>query len=86
MNFTLLAVSVDGTRLPEFQRHTSGQVPFPVLMDVGGLVTNRYQVHHVPTVVIIGPDGTVRFTASGYPGNHVVLRELRKIGPARSGN
>jgi peroxiredoxin len=79
MNFTLLAVSVDGTRLSEFQRHTSGAVPFPVLLDVSGVVTAHYQVRHVPTVVIIGPDGTVRFTADGYPGNFVVLRELRKI-------
>ena len=40
-----------------------------------------YRVHHVPTVVILGPDGVVRFTAYGYPGNSVVLRELRKIAP-----
>ena len=39
----------------------------------------RYRVHHVPTVVILGPDSVVRFTAYGYPGNSVVLRELRKI-------
>jgi len=83
MNFTLLAASVDGTRLSEFQRRTAGTaigaVPFPVLMDVGGQVSARYRVRHVPTVVIIGPDGTVRFTADGYPGNFVILRELRKI-------
>ncbi len=79
MNFTLLAASVDGTRLSEFQRRTSGAVPFPVLMDVGGGVSARYHVRHVPTVVIIGPDGVVRFTADGYPGNFVILRELRKI-------
>lgn len=79
MNFTLLAASVDGTRLSEFQHRTAGIVPFPVLMDVGGQVTAHYRVRHVPTVVIIAPDGTVRFTADGYPGNFVILRELRKI-------
>ena len=79
MSFTLLAASVDGTRLSEFQRHTAGAVPFPVLMDVGGQVTDRYRVRHVPTVVIIAPDGTVRFAVAGYPGNFVVLRELRRI-------
>ncbi len=79
MNFSLLAASVDGTRLPEFQHRTAGIVPFPVLMDVGGQVTAHYHVRHVPTVVIIGPDGTVRFTADGYPGNFVILHELRKI-------
>ncbi len=79
MNFRLVAVSVDGTRLSEFTRRTGGNVPFPVLLDGGGLVSSRYRVRHVPTVVIIGPDGVVRFTAYGYPGNHVIVRELRKI-------
>gem|GEM_PF-657913 len=79
LGFRLVAVSVDGTRLSEFARRTGGTVPFPVLLDGGGRVSARYRVHHVPTVVILGPDGVVRFTAYGYPGNSVVLRELRKI-------
>ena len=81
LNFHLVAVSVDGTRLSEFARRTGGSVPFPVLLDAGGRVSARCRVHHVPTVVILGPDGIVRFTACGYPGNSVVLRELRKIAP-----
>ena len=80
MKFTLLAASVDGTRLSEFQRRPAGAVPFPVLMDVGGQVSARYTVRHVPTVVIIDPQGVVRYTSDGYPGNFVILRELRKIG------
>ncbi len=80
MGFRLVAVSVDGTRLAEFQRLTGGQVPFPVLLDAGGAVSRRYAVRHVPTVVILDGAGRVRFVASGYPGNAVVLRELRKIG------
>ena len=79
LGFRLVAVSVDGTRLSEFAHRTGGTVPFPVLLDGGGRVSARYRVHHVPTVVILGPDGVVRFTAYGYPGNSVVLRELRKI-------
>ena len=79
LGFRLVAVSVDGTRLSEFARRTGGTVPFPVLLDGGGRVSARYRVHHVPTVVILGPDGVVRFTTYGYPGNSVVLRELRKI-------
>jgi peroxiredoxin len=80
LDFRLLAVSVDGTRLPEFRRRTGGgNVPFPVLADVGGAVCARYKVTHVPTVVIIDRVGRVRYTASGYPGNYVVLRELRRL-------
>lgn len=80
LGFRLVAVSVDGTRLPEFQTRTSGgKVPFPVLMDSGGQVRTQYGVAHVPTVVIIDRVGRVRYTACGYPGNYVVLRELRKL-------
>ena len=79
LSFRLVAVSVDGTRLSEFERQAGGAVPFPVLLDGGGRISARYRVHHVPTVVIVGPDGIVRFTAYGYPGNYVILRELRKI-------
>ena len=80
LGFRLVALSVDGTRLGEFQNRTGGgQVPFPVLMDIGGQVRTRYGVAHVPTVVIIDRAGRVRYTAYGYPGNYVVLRELRKL-------
>ena len=83
MNFRLVAVSVDGTRLSEFARRAGTAALFPVLLDAGGRVSARYRVHHVPTLVIIGPDGVVRFTAYGYPGNAVVLREMRKITPGK---
>ena len=66
---------------PLFANGTTSTVPFPVLLDGGGRVSARYRVHHVPTVVILGPDGIVRFTAYGYPGNSVVLWELWKIVP-----
>src|SRR5205807_9227887 len=80
LGFRLVTISVDGTRLPEFRHRTGGsKTPFPVLLDVGGQVCARYKVAHVPTVVIIDGAGRVRYTASGYPGNHVVLRELRKL-------
>jgi peroxiredoxin len=80
LGFRLIAISVDGTRLPAFRARTGGgQVPFPVLTDVGGAVGARYNVAHVPTVVIIDRVGRVRYSASGYPGNHVILSELRKL-------
>ena len=79
MNFRLVAVSVDGARRTEFDHRTGGSVPFPVLLDGGGRISRRYSVHHVPTVVIVDPDGIVRFTAYGYPGNQVILHELRRI-------
>lgn len=83
MDFQIVAVSVDGARRTEFNRRTGGVVPFPVLLDGGGRTSRRYSVHHVPTVVIVDPDGVVRFTAYGYPGNQVILHELRRIASER---
>jgi peroxiredoxin len=86
LGFRLIAISVDGTRLPEFRARTGGgHVPFPVLTDVGGAVCARYKIAHVPTVVIVDQTGRVQYTASGYPGNHVILRELRKLASATNG-
>jgi len=78
--FTIAAASVDGTRYPEFQRLTHDSLPFPVMMDVGGKVSQLYQIGHVPTVVIIDAAGVVRYTHYGYPGNDAVLSAVRKIG------
>lgn len=79
-HFKLLAISVDGTRLPVFEHNTAGQnIPFPVLLDTGSTVSKAYNVAHVPTVIILDPSGKVRFSTYGYPGNHVLLSELRKI-------
>jgi peroxiredoxin len=79
MGFQLLAVSVDGKRLPEFLKRTKGKVPFPVLLDPGGKVSAQYGIAHVPTVVILDREGRARSVRFGYPGNHVVLSELRKL-------
>lgn len=79
LDFRLVTISVDGTRLQEFLKRTRGDVPFPVLLDVGGKVSAAYQVAHVPTVIIVDGEGRVRFVKSGYPGNHVILGEVRKV-------
>ena len=86
-HFRLLAISIDGTRVPVFERDTSGQkIPFPVLLDTGSNVSRSYGVRHVPTVVILDKEGKVRYSAYGYPGNHVLISELRKIESAGAQN
>ncbi|BDI29588.1 thiol:disulfide interchange protein [Capsulimonas corticalis] len=79
LGFRLVAVSVDGARLPEFQRSAHGGVPFPVLLDDQKQVSAQYHIAHVPTVVIVDRAGKVRYTARAYPGNYAILAELRKI-------
>jgi len=79
-NFRIVAVSVDGMRLQEFRRRHPTPLPFPVLLDVGAATSRRYGIAHVPTVVILDPQGRVRYVHSGYPGNAVVLSQIRRIG------
>jgi peroxiredoxin len=78
LGFKLVAVSVDGTRLSEFDNH-KGTITFPVLLDVGGKTRTSYTVRHVPTVIIIDKNGIVRYVKSGYPGNDAVLSMVRKL-------
>ncbi len=79
LGFDLVAISVDGTRVPEFEGRTREPLPFPVALDVGQRVSHLYHVAHVPTVIVLDGTGRVRFTHVGYPGNHVLLSELRRL-------
>jgi peroxiredoxin len=78
LGFKMVAVSVDGTRVQEFERLTHGSVPFPVLLDVGGKLSAACNVHHVPTVVVIDAAGIVRYTCVGFPGVDPILHEIRR--------
>ena len=79
LGFRIAAISVDGTRLPEFDRSDSQRAPFPVLLDIGGLATDAYAVHNVPTVVLLDSDGVVRYRCIAWPGKQTVLNQLRKL-------
>ena len=84
MGFRLVAVSVDGTRLREFMNITNGNLPFPVLLDGGASVSQRFRIAHVPTVIILDGAGKIRYRTFGYPGNDVVLHEITRIAAANS--
>jgi len=79
LNFRIVAVSVDGTRIPEFHPRATSDLSFPVLLDVGGRVTASYHVEHVPTVVLMDAEGRVRYTCVAWPGNQVILNHLREL-------
>lgn len=79
LGFALVAVSVDGTRVPEFTRQRGTPTPFPVLLDMQSIVSHAYGVAHVPTVVILDGQGRVRYTHIGYPGNDAVRSVLRRL-------
>lgn len=79
LGFSLVAVSVDGTRVPEFTRQRGTPTPFPVLLDMQSVVSQAYGVAHVPTVVILDGQGRVRYTHIGYPGDDAVRSVLRRL-------
>jgi len=79
LDFEVLAVSVDGTRMHTYRSHEPQGVPFPVALDHGGAVTRAYGVQKVPTVLVVDAHGVVRYRASGYPGNGPILAVLRRL-------
>ena len=52
------------------------QLPFPLVIDVGREIGEKYGVTTVPTIVVIDADGVVRNLHQGYPGNALLGREL----------
>lgn len=79
LGFSLVTVSVDGTRVPEFVRQRGTPVPFPALLDIGGEVSRVYGITHVPTVVVLDAQGRVCYAHTGYPGNDALLSVLRRL-------
>lgn len=62
---TLLAVNVEepGEIVQRFVG--TATLPFPVLLDTGGEVSERYRVLSLPTTFVIAPDGLVRQVVPG---------------------
>ena len=70
LGFELLAVNVEKNNA-EGARKWLQETPvtFPVLFDPENQVTKLYKVQTMPSTVLIGRDGTMRFMHSGYkPG------------------
>lgn len=50
--------------------------PFHVLMDVDGSMTDAYKVFALPTKMIIGPGGNIRFRIRGFDSDSQLIEEL----------
>jgi peroxiredoxin len=70
LGFELLAVNVEKNNAEGARRWLQETpVTFPVLFDPENQVTKLYKVQTMPSTVIIGRDGTMRFMHNGYkPG------------------
>lgn len=70
LGFELLAVNVEKDNAAGARKWLEDTpVTFPVLFDPNNEVTKLYKVQTMPTTVLIGRDGTMRFIHHGYkPG------------------
>ena len=66
LGFETLGVNIDdASPRAADMAHTLG-VTFPVLFDDGKAVSKQYHVSTMPTTLLIGRDGTVRYRHEGY--------------------
>ena len=65
---TFLAVSVDDSLADAERAKQRWQIPYDVALDDGS-VQRGYRVSLLPTVVVIGRDGTVRHSTTGVPSS-----------------
>jgi peroxiredoxin len=77
LGFRLVSVSIDGTWREQLKVVCGKGLPFPVLLDPGGVLSRRLGVRRVPTL-IVARRGQVTYVHEGYPGNGAVLRAIRK--------
>jgi peroxiredoxin len=63
----VLTIALQSGDAEEVRRHLDLEdLDFPVLLDPQGRIAGRYGVRGVPTTLIIGPGGRIRFREVGY--------------------
>jgi len=79
LNFRLISISIDG-RWPSQLEQVCGDdpPPWPILLDGDRMLAQALGIRHAPTVLVLDRSRTVLYAWEGYPGNHRVLRGIRK--------
>ena len=69
LGFTLLGVNVENDPAAREVARDNGLVTFPILLDSKNQVSKLYKVNTMPSTVLVGRDGTMRYIHHGYePG------------------
>ncbi len=70
-SFVVIAVNVDHSkeRAEAFLRQTESTVP--VIYDPTGVIAKRFHVSEMPTSILIGRDGRVRYIQQGFFENNI---------------
>lgn len=83
LGFRLISISVDGRWSDQLAQICGDDPPpFPVLLDSGRALSGPLGLRHVPTIIVLDRERRARFIYEGYPGNHVILRAIRRTSSA----
>jgi peroxiredoxin len=89
-DYEVLAISLDETREAAQGAATVWKMPFPVLLDQGGQVSNEYRVEGIPTLVVIDRSGKVKYSTVGFdPTTEFMLAQqldIKNYTPATGAN
>jgi peroxiredoxin len=64
-DFEILAVSMDDDKSAADRYASEAKLPFPVLYDPRGIAADAYSVDAIPTIFVIGKDGSVKYANTG---------------------
>jgi len=68
-NFVVLAINLDEDTAKMYaflEQKIHSAVPFTIITDPEGKIPNLYKLSHLPTTILIGPDGEIRYRQEGY--------------------
>ena len=66
VDFEILAISLDDTREAAAMGATELKMPFPVLLDPGSKIAERYKVDAIPALFVIDKQGIVKVARTGF--------------------
>ncbi len=79
LDFRLISISIDGRWASQLGVVCGdARPPFPILLDGHRSLVAALGIRHAPTVLVLDEDRVVRYAWEGYPGNHRVLRGIRR--------
>jgi cytochrome c-type biogenesis protein len=81
---SFVGVDSDGDLSPEMLREFLAQhpIPYPVVSDDGSL-GSTYKVRALPTLFIVGKDGSIRDSFVGFTSKGTLARALERAASAR---
>jgi len=78
LGFKLISISLDGAWSDQLAEVCGDEPPpWPVLVDPRRGLATALGLRHVPTVLVLDRDRTIRCVFEGYPGNPQVLQAIR---------